>query len=42
MHIQALRELFGLDPEAPDYELPEEKGAPADVASLEDHRRKAT
>jgi glutamyl-tRNA reductase len=42
MHIQALRELFGLDPEAPDYELSEEQRAPADVASLEDHRRKAT
>jgi glutamyl-tRNA reductase len=42
MHIQALRELFGLDPEAPDYELERPERPPADVASLEDHRRKAT
>jgi glutamyl-tRNA reductase len=36
VHLQALRELFGLDPDAPDYEA-----APADVASLDDHRKKA-
>jgi glutamyl-tRNA reductase len=43
MHIQALRELFGLDPEAPNYEVDgQERQAPADVTSLEDHRRKAT
>jgi glutamyl-tRNA reductase len=39
VHLQALRELFGLDPEPPDYES---GAAPADVASLEDRRRKAT
>jgi glutamyl-tRNA reductase len=39
VHLQALRELFGLDPEPPDYEA---GSAPADVASLEDRRRKAT
>jgi glutamyl-tRNA reductase len=39
VHLQALRELFGLDPEPPDYES---ASAPADVASLEDRRRKAT
>jgi len=36
VHLQALRELFGLDPDAPDYEA-----APADVASLDDRRKKA-
>jgi glutamyl-tRNA reductase len=35
VHLQALRELFGLEPEAPEYEA-----APADVASLEDRRRR--
>jgi hypothetical protein len=39
VHLQALRELFGLEPEAPDYE---ESGAQADVTSLEERRRKAT
>jgi glutamyl-tRNA reductase len=38
VHLQALRELFGLEPEAPDYEA----GSPADVTSLEERRRKAT
>jgi glutamyl-tRNA reductase len=43
MHIQALRELFGLDPEAPNYDVDGQvRQAPADVTSLEDHRRKAT
>ncbi|HEX6459059.1 MAG TPA: glutamyl-tRNA reductase [Thermoleophilaceae bacterium] len=41
VHLQALRELFGLEPDAPDYELGAES-APAEVASLEDRRRKAT
>jgi glutamyl-tRNA reductase len=35
VYVQALRELFGLEPEAPEYEA-----APADVASLEDRRRR--
>jgi hypothetical protein len=42
VHLQALRELFGLDPDAPDYELQAEERAPADVASLEDRRRKGS
>jgi glutamyl-tRNA reductase len=36
VQLQALRELFGLEAEAPDYEL----GEGADVASLEERRRK--
>ena len=36
VYLQAVRELFGLEPEAPDYE----SAAPADVASLEERRRK--
>jgi glutamyl-tRNA reductase len=36
VHLQALRELFGLDPDAPDYE------ASAEVTSIEERRRKAT
>jgi glutamyl-tRNA reductase len=36
VYLQAVRELFGLEPEAPDYD----SAAPADVASLEEHRRK--
>jgi glutamyl-tRNA reductase len=39
VHLQALRELFGLDPEAPDYEL---ERAPADVPRLEDRRRRSS
>jgi glutamyl-tRNA reductase len=35
VHLQALRELFGLDPDAPDYEA-----TSADVASLEDRRKR--
>jgi glutamyl-tRNA reductase len=42
VHLQALRELFGLDPDAPDYGLAEAERTPADVASLEARRRKAT
>jgi len=40
VQLQALRELFGLEPEAPDYEVGSE--STADVASLEERRRKAT
>jgi glutamyl-tRNA reductase len=36
VYLQAVRELFSLEPEAPDYE----SAAPADVASLEERRRK--
>ena len=36
VQLQALRELFGLEADAPDYEL----GESADVASLEERRRK--
>jgi glutamyl-tRNA reductase len=36
VQLQALRELFGLESDAPDYEL----GDGADVASLEERRRK--
>ncbi len=39
VHLQALRELFGLEPEVPDYKLEEHK---ADVASLEDHRKRTS
>jgi glutamyl-tRNA reductase len=37
VYLQAVRELFGLEPEAPDYELGNQK---ADVASLEERRRR--
>jgi len=40
VQLQALRELFGLEPEAPDYEVGSEPRA--GVASLEERRRKAT
>jgi glutamyl-tRNA reductase len=36
VQLQALRELFGLEADAPDYEM----GESADVASLEERRRK--
>jgi hypothetical protein len=36
VQLQALRELFGLEGDAPDYEL----GESADVTSLEARRRK--
>jgi glutamyl-tRNA reductase len=42
LHLQALRELFGLEPETPDYELGGEEKPAADVASLEDHRRRTS
>jgi glutamyl-tRNA reductase len=42
VQLQALRELFGLDPDAPDFERDAEEHAPADVARLADRRRKAT
>jgi glutamyl-tRNA reductase len=42
VHLQALRELFGLDPEARELGLDSEERAPADIASLDEHRRKAT
>ncbi len=42
VQLQALRELFGLEPDASGYELDRQERAPADVASLEDRRRKAT
>jgi hypothetical protein len=38
VHLQALRELFGLEPDAPDYEA----GTAADVTSLEDRRKRST
>jgi glutamyl-tRNA reductase len=38
VHLQAIRELFGLEPDALDYEL----GAPAEVTSIEQHRRKSS
>ncbi len=38
VHLQAIRELFGLDADAPDYE----RGAPAEVASIERRRRKSS
>jgi glutamyl-tRNA reductase len=41
VQLQALRELFGLEPEAPDYEVGSSEST-AGVASLEDRRRKAT
>jgi glutamyl-tRNA reductase len=40
VQLQALRELFGLEPEAPDYELGAEEKRSAQVSSLEDHRRR--
>jgi glutamyl-tRNA reductase len=39
VQLQALRELFGLDPETQDYELDASERPPADVAQLEDRRR---
>jgi glutamyl-tRNA reductase len=42
VHLQALRELFGLDPEARELGLDDDERAPADIASLDAHRRKAT
>jgi glutamyl-tRNA reductase len=41
VHLQALRELFGLDPDAPDYELAEPDRPAAHITSLEARRRKA-
>jgi glutamyl-tRNA reductase len=38
VQLQALRELFGLEPDAPEYDL----GEGADVASLEERRRKSS
>jgi hypothetical protein len=38
VQLQALRELFGLDPGAPAYDL----GEPADVTSLEERRRRSS
>jgi glutamyl-tRNA reductase len=38
IHLQAIRELFGLEADAPDYDL----GLPAEVASIEEHRRKSS
>ncbi|HEY1596764.1 MAG TPA: glutamyl-tRNA reductase [Thermoleophilaceae bacterium] len=42
VHLQAFRELFGLEPDTPDYELGGEQKPAADVASLEDHRRRTS
>jgi glutamyl-tRNA reductase len=36
VYLQALRELFGLDPDAPEYEVEER---PAQVTSINDRRR---
>jgi glutamyl-tRNA reductase len=38
VQLQALRELFGLEPDAPEYD----SGEGADVASLEERRRKSS
>jgi glutamyl-tRNA reductase len=38
VHLQALREMFGLDPDAPGYDL----GEPADVTSLDERRRRSS
>jgi glutamyl-tRNA reductase len=39
VYMQALRELFGLDPDAPEYELEER---PARVTDISDRRRRST
>jgi glutamyl-tRNA reductase len=40
VHLQALRELFGLEPDAPDYEMGAETESAADVTRLEDRRKR--
>jgi glutamyl-tRNA reductase len=44
VYLQALRELFGLDPEAADYELDQQPPAqqPARVTSIDERRRRST